>query len=150
MTSQSANAVINLGPLGIDSSQSHSLTTSQFVQSCLSNVETISGVVHGQDVDSVAIVGERVTCATVHIVPTSNGGGASDVREAWEGALGSVTLGEKAVGSVATGGGGERARGIIVASVIGDSDGRGYRGDSEETSEELHFDVDWLIILNLI
>lgn len=101
-------------------------------------------MVNCQDVDRVAIVGEGVALSTVDIIPAGDGGGSSDVRETWERALGGVALGEKTVGSVTARDDGKGAGGIIVASVVGNGDGRHNANESEDDGWELHNDF-WLI-----
>jgi hypothetical protein len=67
--------------LSIDASKLSSLAVGKIVHSGLGEVESSSGVVDGQDVDSLSVVCDSVACAALGGVPASNTLVASNARE---------------------------------------------------------------------
>ena len=55
---KTAVAAVDLSVLGINAAESGSLAVGKLVHGSLGNVEASAGVVHGKDVDAVAVVGE--------------------------------------------------------------------------------------------
>lgn len=129
---------------GLNTAEGSSLAVGQLVHGGLGDVEAGGGVVDGQDVDGAATVAQLPASSAlrgqvsfpVHIsssigraydkthargVPAGDLGGAADVGEVGDGALGLVAVaGDEAVGAVGARDGRHGAAGVIVAGVVGD------------------------------
>lgn len=78
---------IDLGDSGIDTAQSVGLVVGELVHRRLGQVETVAGVIDGEDIDRLAVVADRVALAALGAVPTGNVAGATDERKVRDGAL---------------------------------------------------------------
>lgn len=117
---QTAGADGDLGGGGIDTAKGDSLAVGEGVHGVEGNVEAGGGVVDGENVDGLAVVGELPAGAALVRVPAGDGGGGTDVGEAGDLALGlPAVLGDQAVGSIGAGDGSQGAAAIIVAGVVG-------------------------------
>jgi hypothetical protein len=56
-----------LGILGVDASKLGSLTVCELIHGCLGEVEAISSVIHSQDVNSLALVGDSIASTALQI-----------------------------------------------------------------------------------
>jgi hypothetical protein len=118
---QAAGACGDLGGSGIDTAQGDGLAVGQGVHGVQGNVEARGGVVDGQDVDGLAVVGELPAGAALWGVPAGDGGGGTNVGEA--GDLGlrlPAVAGDQTVGAIGAGDGSQGAAAIIIAGVVGD------------------------------
>lgn len=117
---QTTGADGDLGGGSIDAAEGDSLAVGEGVHGVEGNVEARGGVVDGEDVNGLAVVGELPAGAALVRVPAGDGGGGTDVGEAGDLALGlPAVLGDQAVGSVGAGDGSQGAAAIIVAGVVG-------------------------------
>ena len=74
--------------IGLNAAQLDTVAVGQLVEGTESNVEASRGVVNSQDVNRLAVVGRGPAGAAVGGVPAGDGGGATDVGEARDLALG--------------------------------------------------------------
>jgi len=93
--------------------------------------------------------GDMVTCGTTYLVavPAGNALVSTNVREALDGSLClPAVAGDEAVGTIRAGDDVHGAVGVIIASVVADSDGGSHAGEREDGSGELHGDDVGLVI----
>ena len=62
---QSAVAGSNLSVLSVNASQSRSLPVGKLVHGCLGEVEALSSVIDGENVDGFSVVGNTVACSAL-------------------------------------------------------------------------------------
>lgn len=105
--------------LSVDAAEGSSLAVGELVHGSLGNVEAGASMVHGKDVDGLAVVGETVAGTALRAVPASNALVTTDEREARKAALGGEASGQT-VGSVRAGDNVHGAAGIIVTGVVAD------------------------------
>lgn len=120
----------------------HRLIVGQLIHRLLGNIQALCNMVDGQDVNLLARLGilDLVALPAGRRVPARDIAAAANVREARDLALSLVAVaGDKAVGTVGAGDGGEAARGVRVAVVVGEGDGLGEgEEEGEEGGGELH------------
>jgi hypothetical protein len=106
---------------GVNTAQRGGLAVGQLVHGALGDVEAGAGVVDGQDVDGAAAPAQLPAGAALVRVPARDLGGAADVGEVGDGALGLVAVaGDEAVDAVGARDGCHGAAGVVVAGVVGD------------------------------
>lgn len=132
----------NLGILRVDAAKISGLVVGQIVHGGLGQVEAVVGVVNGQDVDGLAVVGDAVASAALSWarmrwlvadyenthgfipaylirVPAWDADVAADVGEFGDGALGlPAVLGNEAIRAVGARDGRHGTAAIVVASVV--------------------------------
>lgn len=107
--------------LSLDASKLSSLPVGKVVHSGLGKVESIGGVVNGQDVDSLSVVCDSVASAALGGVPARNTLVASNARERRDVALRlPAVLGDETVRSVRAGQSSQTTAAVIVTSIVGD------------------------------
>lgn len=107
--------------LGVDTAELGSLAVGEVVHGAETHVDTLAGVVDGEDVDLAALVLDAEALAAVGRVPAGDGVDAADVGEARDvGLLVEAVAGDEAVLAVGAGDGCHGSVAIIVAGVVGD------------------------------
>jgi len=129
----------NLGILRVDAAKISGLVVGQIVHGGLGQVEAVVGVVNGQDVDGLAVVGDAVASAALIRVPAWDADVAADVGEFGDGALGlPAVLGNEAIRAVGARDGRHGTAAIVVASVVANRDSGGKAGKTEDCARKLH------------
>lgn len=139
---QATGAPVDLGHSGVHSAQERSLTVRQSIHRLQRHVDSITGMVDGQDIDCDSVVGDGEARPTVWRVPSGNAIGGGEEGEFWEGSKGGVRRSEP-IRAIGAGNGVGRLAGVVVSGVISDS-GRKCGGDEEsdggECESKLHDD----------
>lgn len=107
--------------LGVDAAELGGLAVGEVVHGAEAHVDTLAGVVDGEDVDLAALILDAEAAAAVGGVPAGDGVDAADVGESGDvGLLFEAVAGDEAVLAVGAGDRGHGTVAIIVAGVVGD------------------------------